>query len=61
MNEGQTYTVPFQNLRSTDHVIILDTVTNGNIVITPGNGQISIVSSANETSPVINVLVIKGE
>ena len=61
MNEGQTYTVPFQNLRSTDHVIILDTVTNGNIVITPGNGQISIVSSANETSPVVNVLVIKGE
>ena len=61
MNEGQSYTVPFQNLRSTDHVIILDTVTNGNIVITPGNGQISIVSSANETNPVVNVLVIKGE
>ena len=61
MNEGQSYTVPFQNLRTTDHIVILDTVTNGNIVITPGNGQISIVSSANETSPVVNVLVIKGE
>lgn len=61
MNEGQSYTVPFENLRATDHIIILDTVTNGNIVITPGNGQISIVSSANETNPVINVLVIKGE
>lgn len=61
MNEGQSYTVPFENLRATDHIVILDTVTNGNIVITPGNGQISIVSSANETSPVVNVLVIKGE
>lgn len=61
MNEGQSYTVPFQNLRATDHIVILDTVTNGNIVITPGTGQISIVSSANETSPVVNVLVIKGE
>jgi hypothetical protein len=60
MNEGQTYTVPFQNLTPTDHIVILDTVTNGNVVITPGNGQISIVSSANESNPVVNVLVIKG-
>lgn len=59
MNEGQTYTVPFQNLTTTDHIVILDTVTNGNVVITPGNGQISIVSSANESNPVVNVLVIK--
>lgn len=59
MNEGQTYTVPFQNLTSTDHIVILDTVTNGNVVITPGNWQISIVSSANESNPVVNVLVIK--
>ena len=60
MNAWQAYTVPFQNLTSTDHIVILDTVTNGNIVITPGNGQISIVSSANESNPVVNVLVIKG-
>lgn len=59
MNEWQTYTVPFQNLTSTDHIVILDTVTNGNVVITPGNWQISIVSSANESNPVVNVLVIK--
>lgn len=59
MTEGTEYTIPFAGMTASDHVIILDTDTAGNVVITPGAGFLKIVSSANETNPVVNIMVIK--
>lgn len=59
MTEGTEYTVNVTGMTADTHVIVLDTITNGNIVLTPGNGFIKVISSADETNPVINILAIK--
>ena len=59
MTEDIEYTVPILWMSSNMHPIILDTVTNGNIVIETFDWYIKIRSSANETNPVVNVLFVK--
>lgn len=59
MTEWVEYTVNITGMTADTHVIVLDTITNGNIVLTPGNGFVKVISSANETNPVINILAIK--
>lgn len=58
MTELVSYRVAVQNMTATTHIVILDTVSNGNLVITPGAGYVDVVSSANETNPEVNVLAI---
>ena len=54
-----SYNVPVVWMTTDTNIFIGNTNTNGNIVVTPANGYISIVSSANETNPQINILTFK--
>lgn len=59
MNEDTDYTVVEANITSNTHIVILDTNTTGNIVITPANWYVTVRSSANENNPTVNVLAVK--
>lgn len=59
MVEWMDYTIPLTGMTADTNIVVLNTNTNGNIVVTPGNWFIVINSSANETNPMINILTIK--
>lgn len=59
MTEGTSYTVAITSMTADTNIVVGNTNTNGNIVVTPGNGFVTVVSSADETNPVINILTFK--
>lgn len=59
MVEWQSYNVTITGMTADTNIVVLNTNTNGNIVVEPHNGYITIVSSANETNPQINILTVK--
>lgn len=59
MVAGTSYTITMADMTADTNIVIGNTNTNGNIVAIPGNGTLTIISSANETNPEINILTFK--
>lgn len=61
MTKETDYIVVAQDITATTHILVLDTQTVGNVVITPGAWYVTIRSSADETNPEVNILAVKWE